>query len=399
MTAPFRRRVLYIPGYDPFPARRYRELYRTEGARQAALSGHVIAVAGAGPDAWDVTARIEGQDVTARVEVLGWSDIVRASMGRGLWSPWLDLARVVRAYVLTGTLRRLMRLRWGPVLAGLYPALGLVGQGIVALVAGVIAWDLGARVHPAAGWVLALAAALAVLEAFRRIDGRIFVHYLLHDFAFTVSDGGAYPAAVEARLADWRAQVAAALEDRPDEVLVVGHSSGAHLAVSLVADVLRGGDPPEGAVLSLLTLGQAIPMVSVLPRAGRLRGDLALMAGQDVVPWVDVSAPGDGCSFALCDPPAVTGVAPPGARWPLVLSAAFSHTLSDGARARMRWRFFRRHFQYLCAFDRLPPGDPAAYDYFAVTAGPRTLWDRFGARRPSPGRITRVVSRHRDVGS
>jgi len=115
------------------------------------------------------------------------------------------------------------------------------------------------------------------------------------------------------------------------------------------------------------------------------------------VPWVDVSAPGDGCSFALCDPPAVTGVAPPGARWPLVLSAAFSRTLSPAARARMRWRFFRRHFQYLCAFDRLPLGDPSAYDYFAVTAGPRTLWQRFGGRRPSPGRIARVVSRYRDM--
>ncbi|MCU0908092.1 MAG: hypothetical protein MUF73_11720 [Rhodobacteraceae bacterium] len=396
MTAPFRRCVFYIPGYDPFPARRYRELYRTEAAAQAALSGHVIAGAAAGAAAWDVTARVEGQDVAARVEVLGWSDIVRASMGRHLGAPWLDLARVVRAHVLSGAFFGLMRLRWGPVLAGLYPALGLVGQGVLALVAGAVAWDLGARVHPVVGWALAAVAGLAVLEGFRRIDGRIFVHYLLHDFAFAVSEGGANPAAVEARLKVWRGQVAAALASGADEVLVVGHSSGAHLAVSLVADLVRSG-APRGAVLSLLTLGQAIPMVSVLPRAGRLRGDLALMAGQDVVPWVDVSAPGDGCSFALCDPPAVTGVAPPGARWPLVLSAAFSHTLSDAARARMRWRFFRRHFQYLCAFDRLPPGDPSAYDYFAVTAGPRTLWQRFSARRPSPGRITRVVSRHRDV--
>jgi hypothetical protein len=389
--------VFYIPGYDPFPARRYRELYRTEGARQGAMSGHAIAIAAAGPAAWDVTARIEGQEAQARIEVLGWSDIVQASMGRHLWSPWTDLVRVVRAYVLTGALFRLMRLRPGPVLAGLYPAAALVGQGLVALLAGVVGWTLGAMLHPVAALCLAIAASLAALEGFRRIDGRIFVHYLLHDLAFTVSEGGAYPAPVEARLAAWRGQVAAALSEGADEVLVVGHSSGAHLAVSLVADLIRTGQASAGAVLSLLTLGQAIPMVSVLPRAGRLRGDLALMAGQDRVPWVDVSAPGDGCSFALCDPPAVTGVAPPGARWPLVLSAAFTRTLSPQARAAMRWRFFRRHFQYLCAFDRLPQGDPSAYDYFAVTAGPESLWQRFGARRPSPGRIVHVVSRHRDV--
>ena len=37
-----RRRVFYIPGYDPFHPRRYRELYRKEGAAQAAISGYAL---------------------------------------------------------------------------------------------------------------------------------------------------------------------------------------------------------------------------------------------------------------------------------------------------------------------------------------------------------------------
>jgi hypothetical protein len=37
-----RRRVLYLPGYDPLHPRRYRELYRREAAAQAAHSGHRI---------------------------------------------------------------------------------------------------------------------------------------------------------------------------------------------------------------------------------------------------------------------------------------------------------------------------------------------------------------------
>ena len=39
-----RRRVFYIPGYDPIHPRRYRELYRKEGAAQAAISGYDIAL-------------------------------------------------------------------------------------------------------------------------------------------------------------------------------------------------------------------------------------------------------------------------------------------------------------------------------------------------------------------
>ena len=36
------RRVFYIPGYDPLYPRRYRELYRTEGAAQAAISDYQL---------------------------------------------------------------------------------------------------------------------------------------------------------------------------------------------------------------------------------------------------------------------------------------------------------------------------------------------------------------------
>jgi len=131
-------------------------------------------------------------------------------------------------------------------------------------------------------------------------------------------------------------------------------------------------------------------MVSILPKATRLRADLACLSEARLGAWVDVTAPGDGCSFALCDPVAVSGVAGPGKRWPLVLSAAFSQTLSAESWGALRWRFFERHFQYLNAFDNLPD-DPGSYDYFAVTAGPKTLAARFAARQPSANRIETPV--------
>ena len=39
-----RRRVFYIPGYDPIHPRRYRELNRKESEAQAAISGYEIAL-------------------------------------------------------------------------------------------------------------------------------------------------------------------------------------------------------------------------------------------------------------------------------------------------------------------------------------------------------------------
>ncbi|MDQ1849304.1 hypothetical protein Q9299_13490 [Gemmobacter fulvus] len=400
----FRRRVFYIPGYDPIHPRRYRELYRKEGAAQASLSGYAMELKPKklrGPYGWHVRAELEGRSVETDVEVLVWSDIVKDSMDQGIPGTYLQLLRTAWAYIGSGALFRLMRLRKGPIIAALYPifalllqlalALGL-GAGTVVLTMAVVPGQIGAAL--AAG--LGTAAVVAMLRWFKRKDGKFFAYYLMHDYAYSAQSRGANPAALEARMAAFRMTIAESLLLPYDEVLVVGHSSGAHLAVSILADLIRAGLPAQAPVLSFLSLGQVVPMVSFLPEAKRLRGDLQYLAASDALTWVDVTAPGDGCAFALCDPVAVSGVAPEGQRWPLVFSAAFTQTLRPETWAALRWRFFRLHFQYLCAFDNLP-GTPTDYDYFRVTAGPLTLTQRFGARPSSKSRIDRAVNRYTTV--
>ncbi|MBM2576543.1 hypothetical protein JQC91_09505 [Jannaschia sp. Os4] len=394
----FRRRVLYIPGYDPFHPRRYRELYRREGAEQARLSGYQIEQRrGPTPYSWDVESVQDGAHVHAQVEVLVWSDIVSRSMARSIPATYAQLVRTAWAYVASGALARLMRLRKGPVIAALYPIVALLLQAVIAVGAGVLAaWAvpqvLPQAPHLALAGGIGVAVAWALLRLFQRADRKTFTHYLMHDYAFTAHWGGAYPVVLEARLAAFRETIRAALDGDWDEVLVVGHSSGAHLGISVLADLLRDGVEPEGR-LSFLSLGQVVPMVSFLPGADRLRADLEVMGGQAAIPWIDVTAPGDGCAFALCDPVAVSGLAPERQTGPLVISAAFTKTLSDAKQRELRRRYFRLHFQYLCAFDALP-GQEDDYDYFRITAGPRTLGDRFAARAPSPSRLTAPVNRH-----
>jgi hypothetical protein len=401
-----RRRVFHIPGYDPIHPRRYRELYRAESAVQAQISGYEITQKAARSDAtfrWDVQACIEGQDVETQVDVLVWSDIVRASMAQGIVATYLQLIQTAWIYITTGTLRRLMWMRKGPVIAALYPVLMLLGQLAVALLAGwVLIWVLGgADARPIGAetivwftsWVVMLGTAALILRWFKRKDNKLFAYYLMHDYAFSARLKGANPPALETRMAEFGALIDAALQEDVDEVLVVGHSSGAHLAVSILADLIRDGRVPEtGAKLAFLSLGHVVPMVSFLPNAFRLRRDLAYLSAVEQVAWVDVTAPGDGCCFALCDPVSVTGVAPDDKRWPLVISAAFTQSLTPARWKELRWRFFRLHFQYLCAFDQ-----PKDYDYFQITAGPVLLSDRYAGRGPSKSRIDVAVSKYTSV--
>ena len=71
----FRRRVFYIPGFDPFPPRRYRELYRTESQEQARISDYTIAqepLRSADNFGWRVTSTIEGPLLIAAILQKYW---------------------------------------------------------------------------------------------------------------------------------------------------------------------------------------------------------------------------------------------------------------------------------------------------------------------------------------
>lgn len=396
-----RRRVFYIPGYDPIHPRRYRELYRKEGAAQGVVSGYELSIKPKPKSetfGWQAQTSIDGQTTIADIDVLVWSDIVRDSMSNSIPATYWQLIRTAWTYIASGALGRLMQTRKGPVIAALYPVGMLLLQFFVAYVVGAaVLWGGQALLIPLigiAGHIIAAIAGIAafvwLLRWFKAKDGKFFAYYLMHDYSYSARWKGANPQPLEDRMAAFADKIAAAFADNVDEVLVVGHSSGAHLSVSILADLIRDGRiPADGPALGFLSLGQVVPMVSFLPEAKRLRADLAYLSAQDSLTWVDVTAPGDGCAFALCDPVAVSGVAPEAKRWPLVVSAAFTQTLTPETWKALRWRFFRLHFQYLCHFDN--PGD---YDYFQITCGSKTLGDRYKGRPPSKSRIETALSKY-----
>ena len=264
-----RRRVFYIPGDHPVPPRKYRELYRKDSAAQAAISGYEIALSPArtkGRFGWHVEAQIGDARVQSDFEVLVWSDIVRDSMEQGIAATYRQLLQTAWVYIGSGALFPLIRLRRGPLIAALYPVGFLLVQLLLALLAafGVGAWP--GLIHPWLGWGGLIVVPL-VLEWFRRNDNRFLVYYLMHDYAYSARYGGANPPELEARMAMFADLIAGALSEDVDEVLVVGHSSGVHLAVSILADLIRAGRVPEsGPALALLSLGQVVPMVSFLSR-------------------------------------------------------------------------------------------------------------------------------------
>ncbi|QIK40498.1 hypothetical protein [Pontivivens nitratireducens] len=384
-----RRAVFFIPGFDPIGARRYRELYRSQGAEQAGISGYDLHVDGKprgdGVYGWTAELRDGGVESQADIRFLGWNDLVRDAMSDSALQAYWQMLRTAGIYIFSGALFRLIRLRTVPMVIALYPIFMLVLYFNLAFWLGTAASRLS---PPGIDFVVGMAVFLTIIRLTRSYDQKnLYAFYLMSDYAFAARARGRMPEPLSRRVEEWTDLIAQRV-GTVDEVLIVGHSSGAALAVHVVARLQRRG---VGAV-SLLTLGQVIPMVSFLPTAGDLRRDLRTVAGASDVYWLDVTAPSDGACFALVDPVATAGVAREADPNPVVISATFLRTMSEEQIKAYKRRYFRKHVQYLCAFGR-----PDVYDYFRITAGAMTLRARFGSRGSTASRKTAPVSGHTGV--
>lgn len=218
--------------------RRYRELYRSEGALQAEISGYSLDIKGVtGGDTytWNAETNINEQQTRTEIAFLLWSDIVQVSMNRSIPATFLLLLKLVWIYVGSGALFRLMRLRKGPVIAALYPIFMLPLQLLVSvIIGGLVAKVIAFFVSVWLGLAVAFVLIALIMRWFRKIDNKLFAYYLLHDYAFSAQYSGANPPQLEDRMQDFANQINAALHTDVDEVLVIGHSSGAHLGVMVL---------------------------------------------------------------------------------------------------------------------------------------------------------------------
>jgi hypothetical protein len=391
-----RRHVFYVGGFDPSGPAHYHRLYAEEARKQAGVCGFEIAVgprrrAGEHASQWSVDASWKGgETVGTTVEFLRWDDIVRAHWPRSRWAVMLSALGTTAQQIANGVLWRVLKTSWPAFLVLFFPpALVVMLMAWLALtVALVLVLVPFGGVASGVAMGVAVASLLGWLRFGRWAEAKVQMAWLMRSTRFILRQARGKVPELEGRIDEFAARVDAALGDETvDEVLVVGHSSGAMLAVSTAARALarRAGASAHAAgqalrstpPLSLLTLGECIPMLSYQPEAHGFRAELASLAMSSSLVWLDITAPPDGCCFALVDPTAVCAERHGAVRWspPKRLSPRFAQLFRSETYARIRADKYRCHFQYLMASEM-----PGAYDYFAITAGPELLDERFAGQ-------------------
>ena len=159
--------------------------------------------------------------------------------------------------------------------------------------------------------------------------------------------------------------VAAAREKKADEIVLVGHSLGAVLAVDLLDRALLMW--PElgrnGTRLVLLSVGSSILKIGLHRGARRFRASLQRVATARGVFWGEYQSLTDVMNFYRTDPVRSLGLT--AGRPPFVRLVRFRSMLSPAGYRRLRRNFFRVHCQFIRANDCR-----ASYDYFMFVCGP-----------------------------
>ncbi len=369
-----RRTVFYIPGFDPRGPVHYHRLYAEEAAKQTAVNGLALTVSQRrNADALEAVWTITSPEAETRYRFMRYEDIIRRLWPRNALQMYASALEYGAYFLTQGVYAMILRNSWPNFIATSYIPISIVNWSIlvVLITLGLGYWLTG--FIGIFGWLVPLPLLALPFLAYEPIENRLRIFWLARSCAMLVKRAKGKIQGIEERCAAFAERVAAAANDpEQDEVLLVGHSVGAHLVVTIAARALEKLEP--GRRFSLLTLGHAIAMTPRSAQAEQFRKDLLAISTSEQVDWIDVTSAIDQSCIALSDPLALSRVKrPDGARvQPKIVSTRFNTLFTPDTYKTVRRDHMRSHFQYLMSAER--PGD---YDYFLITAGRLTLAERF----------------------
>lgn len=370
-----RRHVYHIAGYDPIDAgAQYRRF-----TRQLAVFQRTWNVDATLSDLeqsstqsrawWTVRARAANWQVEATHEVLLWDDIVRGDFTRSLPVRLLNAARAYLDFIVTGTMFRYIMANQRYAIFFLFPIFSVALFAVAGwFCARLLTASLG--LEGVGAGVVGLLAGLAVFIGLLQWPGRRWrVEQLLDDWIFAQDYLHGRRPDIDARLDRFaQALIACAREAAVDEIVIVGHSLGAMLALDLLVRALAA-DPDlgrRGVAVCVLTVGATIPKFALHPKAEELRRKIARVVAEPSIAWTEYQSRDDTISFYKFDPVSLRRIA--GDRLdakPLIRRVQIHDMLLPETFARCRRNVLRLHYRSVMANDRRAP-----YDYFLMVSGP-----------------------------
>jgi hypothetical protein len=372
-----RRYVLYVEGYDPQGAEGYHRLF-ADSLRRFLKNWRLQAKAGElvidSDDFahWTVETAGPNWRVETRYEFLRQEQMIRANMAEPMWRQVPRALSWTVNYLFSGTLYRVYRAshQYGLALS-YFQMLMLLWLGASALGG----WLVGALLQrlfdgPAAvGWIAGIVAALACFTLLRPLADKLFVVQINNHWPYLLEYARGEPTCFDRCIEAGARRVAEiAGANEVDEIVVVGHSGGGVTAPAVMVRALEL-DPElgrHGPRMVLLTPGALMPGIGLHRGAKRVHRDIARIAVEPSLQWVNVTARADVLNFYGFDPVAGIGIdAGPGRCNPLNWQVRLRDMIAPEFYRANRWNLFRMHYQFIMGNDMRAP-----YEYMMLVCGP-----------------------------
>lgn len=377
-----KRLVFYFSGFDPRGPAHYHSLYAEQAKLHTPLNCLDLHVgkrrrSGKLANAWTITAN--GGTTVTDYEFLRWDDIIRNRWPKNEWQLLKSAVPTYWVFFKSNLVGKLLKVAWASALTVAYPIIvflglllcGLLLAAAVGILPNMLGWSWWVGIVPAAGVLV------GTIFLGRWLDDRFRSFWLLRVYGAMQPWAYGQIPEIDERIREFATDMVRKIRaSDADEVLLVGHSVGTILSVPLVAELLKL-EPDLGMKaqsFGLVSLGNCLPLVSLLPGSKQLRADLRTVATAPGVRWVDFSAKRDGASVTQVDPLKVSGIPRPAdipvrpQQFPVRIVKMFPPEVYDAVKKDI----FRIHFQYIMAGRILTD-----YDFFAITAGPVSLEERF----------------------
>jgi len=356
-----RRGVFHLPGYDPAPVTAVKRRFAREVQRfEQTWSVKTGISDSAEGNAWQVSACGPNWRTETLYRFVDWDDVIEDIGRRPMW---LRIPQGISAFAdfAVNALPRYLRANWRYAGFFLYPFVMFFALAALAVFAGIFAAE-------ATGSILAgvFVAIIAFALLWQWPGRKMYLHLLFDDWIFSRAYLREGDPAVESKLDEVAQEIAAAARrNETDEIVIIGHSLGAVLAIDLLDRALRL-EPTlgqQGPRVALISVGSSILKIGLHSAAARFRTAAERVSSAPGVFWGDYQAISDVMNFYKRDP--LTAMDLPARDVPLVRMVRIRHMLDAAIYKRIRYQPLRMHLQFVSGNNLRN-----AYDYFMLVCGP-----------------------------
>lgn len=379
----FKRRVYHVGGYDPAPPsvvfdRFANELRRFERAWSVRAT---ISELEADEDlaSWRVYTAGPNWRTETELRLVRWDDLIAESITRSAWGRLKCSVVAFFDFLSAGALIAYLKSNWRYAIFFVYPFLILSIVIIISMWAAYFVSELTGSIFW--GGVAFLFVGFFLMRASSRW---LYIDLLLDDWIFARHYIRYGNDTLDNRIQRVAAEIAASSQDEAiDEILIVGHSLGAVLAIDLLdrATKLQLGHRAAGK-LAFLSVGGSILKIGLHRAARRFRAAVGRVSANPDVLWADYRARSDVMNFYGAE--LLRDLKLPAAASPIVRNVSIRRMIAPERYPRIRRNWYKMHCQFVRANDRRAP-----YDYFMSICGPisaeqsarleRGTMDLFGA--------------------